>query len=269
MEIGAVRVADVEDFKAFRRLADGVEGWSKKYDKNGIKVWLQSSFDPETRIRLMKVNKVLHDVSAATTYDVLHDAIYRKKWDRTMVEGFELCKVNWTNDISYYQMKCPPPLKNRDFVMQRTWLDTGMEYFIFNHSIFHKKIPPRKGVIRGHSYLTGYLVRPRGTNACEITYVTKSDPKGSIPTWAINKLAHILAPKVVDRLHQACRDYPKWKSKHDPRYKPWLYPEQMSLPPLDPNDLLSKEECISDNSLDESDLKEEDFKDSELQDGDF
>ena len=75
--------------------------------------------------------------------------------------------------------------------------------------------------------------------------------------------------QVVDKLQQACRDYPKWKSKHDPRYKPWLYPEQMSLPPLDPNDLLAKEENISDNSLDESEIKEEDFREGDLQDGEF
>ncbi len=43
----------------------------------------------------------------------------------------------------------------------------------------------------------------------------------------------------------------------------------MSLPPLDPNDLLAKEENISDNSLDESEIKEEDFRESELQDGEF
>ena len=75
--------------------------------------------------------------------------------------------------------------------------------------------------------------------------------------------------QVIDRLQQACRDYPKWKSRHNPRHKPWIYPEQMSLPPLDPNDLLSKDECISDNSLDESEIKEEDLQVSELLDEDL
>ena len=41
-----------------------------------------------------------------------------------------------------------------------------------------QKIPPKKGVIRGHSYLTGYMIRPKGANSCDITYVTRSDPKG-------------------------------------------------------------------------------------------
>ena len=56
MELGVVRVADDEDFKEFRRLADGTEGWSKKYDKNGICVWLHNNSDSESaRVRMIKV----------------------------------------------------------------------------------------------------------------------------------------------------------------------------------------------------------------------
>ena len=34
--------------------------------------------------------------------------------------------------------------------------------------------------------------------------------------------------------------YPKWKSaeKHNPNFKPWLFPDQMTLPRLNPADIL-------------------------------
>ena len=45
---------------------------------------------------------VLHDVSAATVFDVLNDPEYRKKWDFSMCEGFEICQFSPTSDIGYY-----------------------------------------------------------------------------------------------------------------------------------------------------------------------
>ncbi|XP_071847089.1 uncharacterized protein [Apostichopus japonicus] len=176
-----------------------------------------------------------------------------------MLEGKEVYMLNPNNDISYYAVKCPSPLKNRDFIMQRTWLVTPTEYVIFNHSIYHSEFPPRKGLIRGESMLTGYLMRPKGKTSCELTYVTQMDPKGTVPMWAVNKVAEYLAPSILKNLHKACQRYPAWKSVNNPHYKPWLYPEQMNLPRLNLSHILSKS-FSSEESLEDGDLKEEDFK---------
>ena len=44
-----------------------------------------------------------------------------------MLNSRELGVLNPNNDVSYYALHCPPPLKNRDFVLQRSWLQTPQE----------------------------------------------------------------------------------------------------------------------------------------------
>lgn len=49
-----------------------------------------------------------------------------------------------------FSVQCPPPLKPRDFVLQRSWLDTGPngEQMLISRSVPHKDYPPKKGYVR-------------------------------------------------------------------------------------------------------------------------
>lgn len=48
------------------------------------------------------------------------------------------------------KVSCPTPLKPRDFVLLRSWLDTGPngEQMVLSRSILHKDWPAKKGFIR-------------------------------------------------------------------------------------------------------------------------
>ena len=92
---------------------------------------------------MIRLQTVFPDVSGDVLYDVLHDPVYRKlwkvkyegqilqqifqTWDKHMLASSELGSLNPNNDLSYYALHCPPPLKNRDFVLQRSWLKTTQE----------------------------------------------------------------------------------------------------------------------------------------------
>ena len=72
--------------------------------------------------------------------------------------------------------------------------------------------------------------------------------------------------QVISRIHKASLNYEKWKRTHNPNFKPWLNPEQMTLPRLNIEDIKPISEYNSTESLDESNM--EDVDENELSDDD-
>eukprot|EP01119_Soliformovum_irregulare_P008301 TRINITY_DN21434_c0_g1_i1.p1 TRINITY_DN21434_c0_g1~~TRINITY_DN21434_c0_g1_i1.p1 ORF type:complete len:247 (-),score=71.72 TRINITY_DN21434_c0_g1_i1:76-750(-) len=212
-------LATEEDFDNFVKKADSTDNWTVVVDKEDLKVWEQPS--KESPINIIKLWSFLKDVDPVVMYDVLHDPEYRAEWDENMIEGLLIEQLDRHNDIGYYAAKVPSPVSNRDFVNQRSWrVKEGTEWLIFNHSVVHPKMPEKKGFVRAKSILTGYIVRP-AQGGCNLIYLTQSDPAGWIPTYVANKVTKTFAPKIIDKLTNACKQYNEWKEKHNPNKKPW------------------------------------------------
>ncbi|BES94067.1 StAR-related lipid transfer (START) domain containing 10 [Nesidiocoris tenuis] len=231
MDVGVVRVAEDKDFLNLKQLLDGGNDWKLDYDKDPIKVWTKTS--DNTNFKMIKVLASFKEVPSDVVYDVLHDPEYRKVWDQHMIESHDIGFLNPNNDVGYYSMSCPSPLANRDFVLQRSWLDLGDEKYILNHSVYHVDYPPKKGYIRATSHLTGFLVRLNShTGGCTLGYISQTDPHGTLPPWLVNRVTHIFGPKMVKSLHKASLSYAEWKQRNSPFHKPWHFPEQISSPRL-------------------------------------
>ncbi|XP_040429486.1 START domain-containing protein 10-like isoform X1 [Cygnus olor] len=219
---------------------------------------LRSETDGE-RMDIAKVGQTrisCKDVPAETLYDVLHDTGYRKKWDSHVIETYDIGRLTANADVGYYSWKCPSPLKNRDFVTLRSWLPLGDDYIILNYSVKHPKFPPRKDFVRAVSLQTGYLIKANGTGACVLYYLTQVDPRGSLPKWVVNRVSQFVAPKAMKKIYKAGLKYPEWKRRHDPGYKPWVYPEQSTLPSLSLAEL-SLQHADSLEHIDETGLTED------------
>lgn len=230
MEVGVVRVAEDKDFLGLKDLLDSHTEWKLDFNKGALKVW--TKILPNTNFKMIKVLALFPDISPEVMYDVLHDPEYRKVWDQHMIESHDIGFLNPNNDVGYYSMSCPSPLANRDFVLQRSWLDLGREKYILNHSVYHINYPPKKGFIRATSYLTGFLVRELDNGGCNLGYISQTDPKGTLPPWLVNRVTQIFGPKMVKSLQKATLGYLDWKTKNQPNHKPWHFPEQMRSPRL-------------------------------------
>ncbi|XP_070300761.1 START domain-containing protein 10 [Salvelinus sp. IW2-2015] len=252
-----VQIPDDTDFTSFKEQCENHEGWTARYNKGSVTVWCR---DEECKtIQKLKMRIVCKDVTAETLYDVLHDTSYRKKWDGNMIDTHDIAGLTVNarfSDVGYYSWKCPSPLKNRDFVTMRSWLPLGNDYLIINYSVKHPQYPPKKDYVRAVSLLTGYLIQSNGASSSTLYYLTQVDPKGSLPKWVVNRASQFVAPKAMKKIYKACQKYPEWKRKHNPNLKPWIYPEQNTLPCINVADLVLQRADSLEN-IDESRLTEE------------
>ncbi|XP_077589217.1 START domain containing 14 [Stigmatopora nigra] len=261
-------IPDSEAFNDFKNQCLTTDNWQERYNKGNLQIWMEVSKDKGEgigpKVHKIKCKNTIKDVSAATMYDVIHDSKYRKQWDKVMVESHDIARVSDCADIGYYAWKCPKPIKNRDVVTLRTWQVTDDDYVVINFSVKHPEYPPKKGLVRAVSILTGYYVKPTGPNSCIFIYLSQADPRGSLPKWLVRKASEVLAPKVLKDVHMAGQKYHDWKAKveNHPEYKPWLFPAQCSLPRIDPS-ILAIQRCDSLENVDESGAQEQNAESQE------
>lgn len=62
--------------------------------------------------RVFQCKMAIKDVSAATMYDVLHDGQYRKQWDPTMLESFDIGRLSANADVGYYSCEDSLPVQS-------------------------------------------------------------------------------------------------------------------------------------------------------------
>ncbi|EKG04506.1 hypothetical protein TCSYLVIO_004439 [Trypanosoma cruzi] len=223
------KLQTLSDFRAFKQFALSEDNWSSHYSDAVTTVESRPPEDTSVGLNIVRVRREMRGVPGLDLYDNLHDAKYREVWDENMIEGYNIVKLNAHNDIGYYSAKFPWPLKNRDFCNIRSWMEfSNGEFIIFNHSVKHADCPEKKGFIRARSILTGYLIQSLGEDGCVLTYITQSDPRGSIPHSVINFTATRLVPKVMTKLETSTKKYPAYVSQNHTVSRealPWRTPK--------------------------------------------
>lgn len=224
------RLMALPDFLKFREMALGESGeWKEHYKDDLTRVESRPPGDDSTALNIIRVRRVMPEVPPSVLYDQLHDADYRATWDDKMIEGYNITQLDAHNDIGYYSAKFPWPLTNRDFCNQRSWMEfTNGEFVIFNHSEPHVQCPEKKNFVRAKSILTGYFIQPwQNGVGTKLTYVTHSDPCGSIPHGVLNYVMTKLAPSLLVKCEEYSKAYPQFcAKKYPPNHSfPWRTPK--------------------------------------------
>ncbi|EPY33910.1 hypothetical protein STCU_01856 [Strigomonas culicis] len=222
------RLMTLPDFRRFRDLAFSSEGWSTHFSDSKLTVQSKPPPDKSTGLNIIRAKRVMPTVPPQVLYDQLQDAKYRATWDENMLEGYNIVVLDAHNDVGYYAAKFPVFLSNRDFCNQRSWMEfTNGDYVIFNHSEPHNDCPPKKGFVRARSILTGYFIQPHESGGNLLTYVTHSDPCGSIPHSIINFVMSKGATVILDKCEKYSLSYPEWTRQNYPpgHVFPWRTPK--------------------------------------------
>ncbi|VEL19899.1 unnamed protein product [Protopolystoma xenopodis] len=69
----------------------------------------------------------------------------------------------------------------------------------------------------------------------------------------------MVAPKIMQRLHNAALKYPEWKARHEPEWRPWLITNVMlaEMPIINMHDVLNSPDFDVRERLNEMNITEE------------
>lgn len=73
---------------------------------------------------------------------------------------------------------------------------------------------------------------------------------------SLTRLRMSVCSQAMRKIYKASLKYPEWKRKHNPTLKPWMFPEQNSLPCINASEL-TRQRADSLENIDESGLSEE------------
>ncbi|CAG9332240.1 unnamed protein product [Blepharisma stoltei] len=183
---------------------------------NSDKIWRHVVDKPGTQCYQKKVSdspicmiKAFCEVDypAETVYKAIWDTTVRTEWDKLFHE-FKIIDKTADYEVLYYMIKTPMGITRRDWLQRRIELrnypepNTIMLHFI---SMEHPMMPPRKGVIRAETLISGYIIRPMTQRSCKVTIITQNDVKGLIPTYLVNKFAAKAPADWCTNMRRGCK----------------------------------------------------------------
>lgn len=183
-----MRLVESQGEEKLRELLE-LESSTEEWEDLGITNEVESCrrYIPETGYYVLKgVGDI--DQSPEAIITLIIDVNRKGEWDEMFVEGRVVVPLGERNRLSYQHFSAPWPVSHRDFVylsISRPLEDGSIISLGF--SVESPLVPEVRGLVRGHIYLAGFILRRIGPDTTRVTYIVHCDPRGSIPTMIINQ----------------------------------------------------------------------------------
>ena len=168
-----------------------IKDWLAVHDSEYIRVFKRKEED--SPVVLIKVLATLDSIPPEKVFRLIYDLDIRREWDSVLSSMRTFDRLSEEIDHMYSVYKAPIGISNRDFCQRRTKAKNykGVPYLIHLESVVNAECPQVKGIVRAHTTISGYIIRPglKGTQSTEMTIFSQTDIKGKIPKTIINMAA--------------------------------------------------------------------------------
>jgi len=162
----------------------GDADWVFKKEISGIKIYTREADDSD--IKELKFTTVINS-SVSSTIALLVDVDNYDQWVYKCAESTILKELNELQSYCYYNVDFPWPMSDRDMIIYSEIVQDPVTKEVISSSYGRPEyIPEKEGRVRIYDHFNQWRFKPTSSNRIEATYLLKSDPAGSIPSWMIN-----------------------------------------------------------------------------------
>ncbi|KAI8811220.1 hypothetical protein BJ742DRAFT_798626 [Cladochytrium replicatum] len=160
---------------------DADSKWAPYSDLNGVKIWTQPPPD-NVAMPMTKGHTTIEGVQPFDVFSVVAFPAGRQVWDERF-DGITSLESYGPRAVKFQStQKGTFPVAGREFVGVQNWALVDGTYYLVQYSIEDSSVPVLSGKVRGHIHIAGWIIAPASDNTVSVTYITRVDVKGSVPS---------------------------------------------------------------------------------------
>ncbi len=158
--------------------------WELRKEKSGIKVYTRKMFNSKIKELRMTFQT---DASLQSIISLLNDTEVYMEWIYRFKEVTILKQISDSKSIYYGALDFPWPLTDRDLIAESVTIqDPVTKVVTVTTTAIKDYMPDKNGHVRIEEHSNSWTFTPLADGTIDIDYVLRSNPGGSIPSWAIN-----------------------------------------------------------------------------------